>query len=190
MSFTLKKTYQYFLLSKSLILLAQLIATFYLILWNIEFWEKVAPQLSVLFEHELVNNLDKAFNIILPSLISFGVFIICLLGLSILKKLILHIRVKPQNIVRFEKTGEIHPLFARLLVSHYKWHSSINLETFFALYKENEYLQKVLTHHQSNKDFYEFLCKYDETLSQDFPYATSTIIRREELLSKNKTDPT
>lgn len=189
MSFTLKKSYQLFKTSKFLIIIAQLIATFYLILWNIEFWQQVKPQVMDLFKNSIfTKNIETILHILSPSIISIAIYSLCLIILFILKKIILNVSIKQKNIVTYEKNGEIKPLFARRIATHYKWNNLLSLEDFFYYYNESNNQELVLKRHQYNKDFYDFLCKYDKSLSEDLPYSNprTTVVRREELLDKEK----
>lgn len=190
MSFTLKKSYQFFRISKLLIIFAQLIATFYLILWNMDFWEKIIPQVEKIFEFpEFQSIIKQIFYLVIPCLISIALYFFCLFILYILKQIILHIPCNPTNIVSYEKKGEIKPLFARRIAEHYKWNAVLNLEQFYNFFEQTLNQEKNLKKHQENKSFYDFLCKYDDNLSSDFPYDNprTAIVRREELVKVEKT---
>lgn len=192
MSLNLRKSYYLFKLTKFLIVLLQLMALVYFILWNINFWEAVSPSLLDIINKSGASGIDSAFELIFPSIISIGVFLLCLFGLAILRRIILSFTVLPSTIVRFEKNGEIHPLFARRLVSHFRWERGITMETFYQYYLDSLEQVRTLRIHQSNKDFYDFLCKYDGSIGEDVPYqfpstTNQVVIRRSE---DGKIEPT
>lgn len=188
MSLNLRKSYNLFKLVKFLILVSQLTALIYFILWNFQFWVEVMPEILV-HTNSGLDGVSQIFNITLPSFFSIAIFLLCLFGLFVLRRIILSISILPSTIVKYEQNNEIHPLFARRLVAHYKWSGVLTIETFYHYYLDSLEQIKNLKMHQYNKEFYDFLCKYDPSLQKDFPYQEPTnnvIIRRDENL---KIDP-
>lgn len=180
----LKYYYYSYCLTKFILFCFQLGVVLLFLYWTFSYcratWEVFTKPIFDMINNGTSYDYHSTLNWGMPILKELAYLVGYLILAYLIKYAVLHSPFSKNLIVKYFKTDEIDPIFANLITEYFLWHKNVSHEKFFEIYKEGIYQNAILSHHQKNKQFYQFI-----TLFQ----SNTTRYKELQSLPKNSSSP-